>query len=112
MEPELYPRPDGTVYVCGLPQSDVPLPPSAAEVEVQLERCGELEAAAGLVSSALRGPHVEARQACYLPNSRDGLPLIGRWVGPCARGVGVRACACSWVQGMSWHSAAFACMSH
>lgn len=80
IEPEVYPRPDGSVYVCGEPQGDVPLPPSPSDVTVMEERAAVIEHAAGLVSSALRGAEVEARQACYLPNSEDGMPLIGRCV--------------------------------
>ena len=35
VEPEVYPRPDGTVYVCGEPQTAVPLPPSPSLVTVE-----------------------------------------------------------------------------
>ena len=35
VEPEVYPRPDGTVYVCGEPQTTVPLPPSPSLVTVE-----------------------------------------------------------------------------
>ena len=36
----MYPRPDGTVYVCGEPQTMVPLPlsPSLVTVEPQVNR--------------------------------------------------------------------------
>jgi glycine/D-amino acid oxidase-like deaminating enzyme len=80
IEPEVYPRPDGSVYVCGEPQGSVPLPADPAAVSVVPERCAVLEHAAAGVSSALDGAAVEARQACYLPNTHDGAPLIGRCV--------------------------------
>ena len=95
-EPEVYPRPDGSVYVCG-ESSGAPLPRDPAAVapdsEAAIERVLE---AAGALSSALRcggggggdgggeggegggGATVEARQACYLPITGDGLPFIGR----------------------------------
>lgn len=43
IEPELYPRPDGTVYVCGEPQA-LPLPPDGpAGVTVDAQRCQVLQ---------------------------------------------------------------------
>eukprot|EP00878_Enallax_costatus_P027212 GHUV01029275.1.p1 GENE.GHUV01029275.1~~GHUV01029275.1.p1 ORF type:complete len:415 (+),score=118.30 GHUV01029275.1:255-1499(+) len=81
IEPELYPRPDGTVYVCGEPQA-VPVPaegPSGVTVDTQL--CSNLKGVAASLSSQLASAPVEAQQACYLPLSEDGLPVIGKLPG-------------------------------
>jgi len=56
LEPEIIPRPDGTVCVCGMADRQ-PLPESAEGVEV-----GDAAAA------------VTRRQACYRPVTDDGLP--------------------------------------
>lgn len=53
MDPEVYPRPDGTVYVCGEGQ-DVPLPPSASEVTVDQESILNIRRVAGSLASCLR----------------------------------------------------------
>jgi glycine/D-amino acid oxidase-like deaminating enzyme len=75
--PEVFPRSDGTTYVCAI-SSDSPLPidpaavaPDPGAIERLLRMCHEL-------SPALASAKVLARQACYRPITRDGLPLIGR----------------------------------
>ena len=75
--PEVFPRTDGTTYVCAI-SSDSPLPidpadvaPDPGAIERLLRKCHEL-------SPALASAKVLARQACYRPITRDGLPLIGR----------------------------------
>ena len=77
LEPEIFPRPDGTVYVCGMADHQ-PLPESAEGVEVSDTACHVLASAAGRVSSTLAAARVTRRQACYRPVTDDGLPLIGR----------------------------------
>jgi glycine/D-amino acid oxidase-like deaminating enzyme len=77
LEPEIFPRPDGDVYVCGM-ADPAPLPDSPESVEVDDEACGVLARAAGRVSSALAGAPITRRQACYRPVTDDNLPLIGR----------------------------------
>jgi len=76
LEPEIFPRLDGQVYVCGM-ADPAPLPESPDEVEVQDASCAVLAAAAGRVSTALAAAPVVRRQACYRPVTGDGLPLIG-----------------------------------
>ena len=76
LTPELFPRPDGTTYVCAI-SSEEPLPvdpprvaPSAGAIE-RLERmCRDL-------SPVLANAQIVARQACFRPVTEDGLPLIG-----------------------------------
>ena len=77
LEPEIFPRPDGTVYVCGM-RDHQPLPESAEGVEVSEAACDVLAGALFRVSTALRGARITRRQACYRPVTDDGLPLIGR----------------------------------
>ena len=76
--PEIYARPDNTVYACGEGDHIVPLPKSSADVQVDLQRCQDITDQVGSVSDELRDGEVVARQACYLPNvSTGGGPLIG-----------------------------------
>lgn len=75
--PEIYPRPDDTVYACGDGDKEVPLPPTSAEVEVDQAKCQEVIDYVGSISDQLRDGKVEARQACYLPSCPIGGPLIG-----------------------------------
>jgi glycine/D-amino acid oxidase-like deaminating enzyme len=76
-EPEIIPRPDGDVYVCGMADAQ-PLPESAEGVKVDDAACDVLARAAGRVSTVLATARVTRRQACYRPVTADGLPLIGR----------------------------------
>ena len=77
LEPEIIPRPDGEVYVCGM-ADPAPLPDSPDEVEVREAACAVLARAAARVSSTLAAAPITRRQACYRPVTDDGLPLIGR----------------------------------
>ncbi len=77
LEPEIFPRPDGEVYVCGM-ADPAPLPDSPEAVEVNESSCETLARAAGRVSAVLAGARVVRRQACYRPVTDDGVPLIGR----------------------------------
>jgi glycine/D-amino acid oxidase-like deaminating enzyme len=80
LEPEIFPRLNGEVYVCGMADRQ-PLPESAEGVEVSDAACETLARAAGRVSTALAAARIERRQACYRPVTDDGLPLIGRVLG-------------------------------
>ncbi|RAL08325.1 FAD-dependent oxidoreductase [Aspergillus homomorphus CBS 101889] len=77
--PEIYARPDDTVYACGEGDQTVPLPPTSAEVEVDDVRCQEIINQVGSISDHLRNGEICARQACYLPNvaAARGGPMIG-----------------------------------
>lgn len=76
LEPEIFPRLDGDVYVCGM-ADPAPLPDSPEGVDVDDAACDVLARAAGRVSQALAAARVDRRQACYRPVTDDGLPLIG-----------------------------------
>ena len=75
--PEVFPRPDGTTYVCGL-SGQQPLPGSAGEVAPDDGAPETLQRMVELFAPDLAGVPVLARQACYRPVTRDGLPLMGR----------------------------------
>jgi glycine/D-amino acid oxidase-like deaminating enzyme len=74
--PEIYPRADGEVYVCGTPSND-PLPETAADVMAEDADCDLLVAMAAAHSSRLAAAEVKSRQACFRSATADGLPLIG-----------------------------------
>ena len=76
LEPEIMPRPDGTVYVCGMADLQ-PLPESAEGVEVSEAGCAVLAGAAGRVSPRWRRRRSSAARPATAPY-RDGVPLIGR----------------------------------
>jgi glycine/D-amino acid oxidase-like deaminating enzyme len=77
LEPEIFPRSGGEVYVCGMADPS-PLPDSPEDVEVSAPSCATLARAAGRVSTALATARITRQQACYRPVTDDGLPLIGR----------------------------------
>ncbi len=75
--PEVFPRPDGTVYVCGLSgEAALPVDPGAVAPE---PGAGErLRVLSEQFSPALGGGEVVAVQACYRPIASDALPLMGQ----------------------------------
>jgi glycine/D-amino acid oxidase-like deaminating enzyme len=75
--PEVFPRPDGTTYVCGL-SSEAPLPPDPREVMSDAGAQARLKTMIRTFAPALAEAEIIAAQACYRPVTRDGLPLIGR----------------------------------
>lgn len=78
VSPEIYARPDGTVYICGEGDDLVPLPETTADVEVDASRCQSIIDAVSSISDELKDGEVTARQACYLPNvDAPGGPIIG-----------------------------------
>jgi glycine/D-amino acid oxidase-like deaminating enzyme len=74
--PEVFPRTDGTTYVCGI-SSESPVPLDPADVRPDPAAIDRLEAICRDISPVLRDAKILARQACYRPVTRDGLPLIG-----------------------------------
>ena len=77
LEPEVFPRPSGEVYVCGMADPGGS-PRGPEQVDVDDAACDVLARAAGRLSTALAAAPVTRRQACYRPVTEDGLPLIGR----------------------------------
>ena len=96
VSPEIYPRPDGSVYACGKcpysicreyhsnnrtgePDDLIPLPKTADLVQVDESRCQDVIDYVGSISTPLRTGKVMAKQACYLPSVVGGHgPLIGQ----------------------------------
>ena len=74
--PELFPRADGTVYVCAL-SSGTPLPADPAAVRPDDGAIERLRGICARLSPELADARVVAEQACYRPVTQDGLPLIG-----------------------------------
>jgi glycine/D-amino acid oxidase-like deaminating enzyme len=77
LEPEVYPRPDGEVYLCGLSDTS-PLPERPDLVQPRPEAGPILQAVAETLSSSLAGLQPLRFQACYRPVYEDGLPLLGQ----------------------------------
>ena len=81
---EVYPRPDGSVYVCSGNVPWFPLPATQAEVVVDAEQIGELKKTmARFAPTLFADAETLVEQACYLPIRRgeDQTPLIGRLYG-------------------------------
>jgi glycine/D-amino acid oxidase-like deaminating enzyme len=74
--PEIFPRTDGTTYVCAI-SSESPLPIDPGEVVPDPGAIERLHGICSRLSPTLREAKVLARQACYRPVTQDGLPLIG-----------------------------------
>ncbi|MGF1624293.1 MAG: NAD(P)/FAD-dependent oxidoreductase [Alphaproteobacteria bacterium] len=74
--PEVFPRADGTTYVCAI-SSESPLPVDPAAVVPDPGAIERLEAMCRALSPVLADAPILARQACFRPVTQDGLPLIG-----------------------------------
>lgn len=73
-EPEFYPRADGTIYFCGgVDEPDVPVTPKDVTTNPELVQ---------EISDSLKcfcpGIEIQKSQACYLPHSKDGIPIFGK----------------------------------
>lgn len=76
LTPELFPRADGTTWVCAISsQHAVPIDP--ADVEPDPGAHARLEALCRAISPVLAAAPIRKRQACFRPVTEDGLPLIG-----------------------------------
>jgi glycine/D-amino acid oxidase-like deaminating enzyme len=76
--PEIYPRPDGEVYVHGFNYRSVTLPKRAADVKPTRHACERTAKYAGGLCARLRGAEVVTATACFMPLTVDSLPLMGR----------------------------------
>eukprot|EP00884_Botryococcus_braunii_P008046 jgi/Botrbrau1/17242/Bobra.0015s0004.2 len=75
-DPEVYPRPDGTVYICGESEY-VDVPEDPATITPRQDAISNLQEVGSTVSSRLEAAEVLQAQACFLPLSEDSLPLMG-----------------------------------
>ncbi|XP_047311702.1 putative oxidoreductase TDA3 [Impatiens glandulifera] len=78
LDPEIYPRPKGEVYICGM-SSEVEVPDDPEQITGDPESIAMLKRVGLKVSSRLGEGKavVKAEQACFLPSSEDGIPVIG-----------------------------------
>ena len=76
LSPEVFPRPDGEVYVCGVPEHD-DLPEDPSRVQPGDGSAALLRDLAGDLATGLGGLTPTTVQACYRPIYPDGLPRMG-----------------------------------
>ncbi len=76
LSPEIFPRADGTTYVCAI-SSDSPLPTDPDLVVPDDGAIDRLKALCARISPILAPSRVLSSQACFRPVTQDGLPLIG-----------------------------------
>jgi len=76
MNPEVFPRPDGEVYLCGL-SDDLPLPDDPSDVSADPQATATLRRIAADLASSMDGAPVLSEHACYRPLCADALPLMG-----------------------------------
>jgi glycine/D-amino acid oxidase-like deaminating enzyme len=80
LSPEIYPRPNGEVYVCGM-ADNLPLPEDPRSISPSADACAFLRDLAGRLSSRLVDAAVLVEQACYRPIVSDAVPVIGAVAG-------------------------------
>jgi glycine/D-amino acid oxidase-like deaminating enzyme len=76
LSPEIFPRADGTTYVCAI-SSDSPLPADPVRVAPDDGAIDRLQVLCERISPVLASSRVLTGQASYRPVTQDGLPLIG-----------------------------------
>ncbi|XP_071705590.1 D-amino-acid oxidase-like [Rutidosis leptorrhynchoides] len=78
IDPEVYPRPNGDVYICG-PSVESEVPNGPELVSPDPESILVLKKVAGIVSNSLKEDNVivKTEQACYMPCTDDELPIMG-----------------------------------
>ena len=76
LSPEIFPRADGTTYVCAI-SSESPLPIEPDLVVPDDGAIDRLKALCARISPILASSRVLSSQACFRPVTQDGLPLIG-----------------------------------
>jgi glycine/D-amino acid oxidase-like deaminating enzyme len=80
MNPEVFPRPDGEVYLCGL-SDNRPLPDDPSEILADRQATTTLRRIAADLTSSMDGAPVLTEHACYRPLCTDALPLMGAVAG-------------------------------
>ena len=88
-DPEVYPRPDSTAYCTGFPDPAVKVTERPGEEEVRPEAISRIveavrKASGGTDKHGTLSAAPSLEQACYLPSTPDGLPVMGRL--PCSPG--------------------------
>ena len=75
LSPELFPRADGTTWVCAISSAGA-MPVDPAGVMGDEGAHARLETMCRNISPALAAMPIIARQACFRPVTEDGLPMI------------------------------------
>lgn len=76
LTPEVFPRADGTTYVCAI-STETPLPLDPADVTPDEGAIDRLLDLCRRISPELERSRVLRTGACFRPITRDGLPIIG-----------------------------------
>jgi glycine/D-amino acid oxidase-like deaminating enzyme len=81
-DPEVYVRPDSTAYCTGFPDDAVKVTEHPGEEEVRKERIATIlksvrDASSNSDSGGALGQDPILEQACYLPTTDDGVPVMG-----------------------------------
>ena len=74
--PEIFARPDGEIYLCGL-SDDRPLPEDPRDIHGDAGATATLRKIAARLSSRLEDARVTSENACYRPIFPDALPVMG-----------------------------------
>jgi glycine/D-amino acid oxidase-like deaminating enzyme len=74
---EVFPRGDGSTHITAF-SNEAPLPLDPADVTPDQSEIDRLQSICGRLSPVFRPERITARQACFRPVTRDGLPLIGK----------------------------------
>ncbi|EQL02246.1 oxidoreductase [Ophiocordyceps sinensis CO18] len=86
VDPEIYARPFNEVYACGEPDTAIPLPETADEVQCDEAQCDDIISYISTVSPVLGAAPIKAKQACYLPRhmrfGHESGPLLGETTVP------------------------------
>jgi glycine/D-amino acid oxidase-like deaminating enzyme len=100
-DPEVYVRPDSTAYCTGFPEDPRVVterpgqervdPESVARILDSVRSATGGSSDGGTGSALSQDPAVQ--QSCYLPTTRDGIPVVGRVPARVAGGSGVYLCA-------------------
>jgi len=80
IQPEVYPRPDGTIYLCGLTSDTHAAPEGGVSSVVTTEaKSARLRQIGAALCPELRADDVDivSSQACFLPVAADQWPAIG-----------------------------------
>ena len=78
---EVYPRPDGSVYSC-CHSNKIPLPDDPSIIKNE-EKDSQMiyQGLKELSSKYMLNSKIKVKQACYLPDTSDSIPLIGEITG-------------------------------
>lgn len=76
-DPEVYPRPDGTAYCTGFPDPAVVVIERPGEEAIRPEKIARITDACREAAGEALSAKPVAENACYLPTTGDGLPIMG-----------------------------------